>query len=328
MQSDGNRTEGGEKKQNRVFPLVSVIVPTYRHFENLYQTLGTVVTQSYPNIELIISDDASESFPAEDIRAWLADNAGNDIRVCIRQNRENLGTVANANLAAKEAKGELIKLLPPGDGFSSDDSLLRLVSAAEKTDARVLTSCSLVCKERFENVCYRYPLIKYDRLLTRGTAARLYSVLLYENILCAVGAIYKRAFFEEGGFDEKYRYLDDWPTWLFLLRRGERIGLLNEVTVYYMLGGISTECGTAYNSELLKDDMIRCIENEVLPYMDRIPRYKRKLMLYRYYRLRQPEQLRAHPVLLIVGCGLRIKEYLVEHLLKLLIWLKCRMHRP
>ena len=96
---------------------VSVIVLTYEHFSQLYSTLDTVAAQDYPDIELIVSDDASSSFPQEDIDAWAVAHAREGLHVSVRRNRENIGTVAHANVAAKQAQGQYIKFLPPGDGI-------------------------------------------------------------------------------------------------------------------------------------------------------------------------------------------------------------------
>ena len=58
-------------KKDKAAPLVSVIVLTYRKFDNLYKALLSVTKQTYSNLELIIQDDGSEFFPEDEIRSYL-----------------------------------------------------------------------------------------------------------------------------------------------------------------------------------------------------------------------------------------------------------------
>ena len=39
--------------------LISFVIPIYRNFEGVYDTLKSVFVQDYPNIEIILSDDGS-----------------------------------------------------------------------------------------------------------------------------------------------------------------------------------------------------------------------------------------------------------------------------
>ena len=40
-------------------PLVTTIILTYRRFEYLYYSLGSLLSQDYPRLEIIIADDGS-----------------------------------------------------------------------------------------------------------------------------------------------------------------------------------------------------------------------------------------------------------------------------
>ena len=43
-------------------PLATVVVLTYKQFDNLQRNLNSIFIQTYDNIEIIISDDGSQNF--------------------------------------------------------------------------------------------------------------------------------------------------------------------------------------------------------------------------------------------------------------------------
>lgn len=272
----GPATDGG--RRNR--PRASVVILTYQNFDGLWQTLETVARQRYGDLEVLISDDSSASFPQAELEQWQRDHPW--LRTALRRGTANAGTVRHANLAAACCSGTYIKFLPPGDGFRSEDAMEKLVERAQATRARILTSPSLVYVGDYQNVKYAFPSRHRTCLLMGLPPERLFSVLARANIISAVGTLFHRSFFEAGGFDEAYRYLDDWPTWLSALRRGERIEVLDTPTVYYGLDGVSNRRGTAFRSELLREDLIRCYEKEIFPYQSRLSPLTRWFANYHY----------------------------------------------
>lgn len=261
-------------------PLVSIVVLTYDRFDGLSETLRTISEQDYERIELIISDDGSKYFPQEDIEHWL---------ICygleaatIRRNSENQGIVAHSNFVAGECRGEYIKFLPPGDGFSDAGALRLLVKAAANTDAQILTSQSLAYIGNYADVRYRFPSDRRIQRIRRFSPSQLYRSFAVHNSISAIGTIYHKSFFEEGGFDTTYRNLDDWPTWLAWCRNGKKLEIVAEPTVYYELSGISNGAGNAFDSKLLQKDMLRCYEKEILPFLREFSLFARWNIRYHY----------------------------------------------
>jgi len=86
------------------FPLVSVICLSYNHEAYVVEALNSVINQTYPNVELLISDDCSTDNSVEMIKNWL----GNHPEVHFLVNEKNLGNTKTFNQLAKKAKGEFI----------------------------------------------------------------------------------------------------------------------------------------------------------------------------------------------------------------------------
>lgn len=268
---------------NKTDKLVSVIILMYCHFEFLKETIQSICDQDYPNIEIIISDDASKNFVRSEIEAIINTIiVPNGVTIKIRQNTQNMGIVAHANLVASLCSGSYIKFLPPGDQFCTHEALRVLIETLDAQNTQVVTSPSWVYNQDSGDICYQYPSKRRAGLLQNRTPYELFSILSESNIISAIGTLYKRDFFENGGFDISYRYLDDWPTWLRLYRNGCKIAVVYEPTTYYSIGGISNKAGSAFESDILRDDLILCYEKEILPFVGQFPAKTRWFIEYRY----------------------------------------------
>jgi len=96
-------------KAQPVAPRVSVCIPTYNRRAMLRAALWSVINQTYRNIEVIVSDNASE----DDIGAEAA--AANDPRVrCVRQS-VNLGATGNFVALQTHATGDYVLFLGSDD---------------------------------------------------------------------------------------------------------------------------------------------------------------------------------------------------------------------
>ena len=91
----------------REMPLVTVGIATYNSSEFILETLESIYSQSYPNIELIISDDASSDDTMQKVKKWLATDNRRDrfTNVKLLEFKENTGVSANANRILKVSTG-------------------------------------------------------------------------------------------------------------------------------------------------------------------------------------------------------------------------------
>jgi len=96
--------------------LVSILIPVFNREEIIAETLRSALGQSYPNIEVVIVDNASTDNTWERIK----DIAKNDNRVRAFRNDTNLGPVKNWRRCVDEAKGYFAKILWSDDLISHD----------------------------------------------------------------------------------------------------------------------------------------------------------------------------------------------------------------
>lgn len=90
-------------------PLVSVCIPTYNNAHYIGKTLESIINQTYKNIEIIISDNASSDNTEEIIRAF------GDQRIKYYKNPETVVCLANWNLSIKLSQGDYVSI------YHSDD---------------------------------------------------------------------------------------------------------------------------------------------------------------------------------------------------------------
>lgn len=96
---------------NETDPCVSVVIPTFNRADQICETIGSVLAQSYQNLEVVVVDDAS------------TDNTGNlveaisDPRVRYIRLAQNSGPSIARNTGIEQATGTMIALLDSDDNW-------------------------------------------------------------------------------------------------------------------------------------------------------------------------------------------------------------------
>lgn len=174
----------GNKKVPEIkkFPRVSVIIPARNEEKNIERTLLSVKSQSYPNLEVIVIDDASTDKTYE-----IAKKFAKTYRF-----KERKGKPYSLNFGIKKATGKYILTLDADTIFKDKDAIKKLVSILEsdKDIAAVTTSLKVLNKNNiltyFQSIEYNYQnLIRFGmNSLKLGT---LYiwgcSTLFRKNVL-------------------------------------------------------------------------------------------------------------------------------------------------
>lgn len=208
------------------------------------------------------------------------------MRFIVRKNQKNVGIPAHDNIAAAIASGKFIKFIADGDVFCDEYSLERLYQFACEYEEWIVTSPCIVSNEEMTVDFYQYPSTRRVDILNSKELNKLYVTLAGNNIISAVGCIFRKEFFLTGGFDEEYRYLEDWPCWLSTVRRGYRIPCAEKPVERYALSGISSAYSTAFESPRLRHDLILCYEKEIIPNLSRLSCFTRYFAQYRYAMLK------------------------------------------
>lgn len=92
-------------------PLVSICMPVYNAEKYIHSAISCLLNQTYKNIELIISDNASTDSTEEICRAYESI----DPRISFYRNSMNIGLARNFNRTIELAKGDYIMMAANDD---------------------------------------------------------------------------------------------------------------------------------------------------------------------------------------------------------------------
>lgn len=228
---------------------VSIIILCYNNEAYWKECIKSVVIQNYEDIEIVISEDAGDNFPEEEIRDYLQKNAeGNIQHVVINRNSRNLGVVENYKKAIALASGEYFFYLAIDDCLYDNRVISDVAEAFEKNQWMIFTGYREV--NTSDGKRYLRPYEHEVECLKSKSNEELLEIMLNEPFVAGACTPFSRHLLESYGFvPEGYKHLEDWPRYLELLKCGVKIGFLDRRLIRYRLGGISG----SKNVEILKD---------------------------------------------------------------------------
>ena len=173
-------------------PLVTIITPTYNsNPQYLKEAIESVLEQTYPKIEYIITDDGSSVFHEELIHELLEERNRGNITWKIIRHDENIGIVKNMNGAIRESHGEYIFPLAHDDVYYDERVIEEWAQEFKRTRALVITACMGI-PEMHETT----PVDRDRIMLQNQDKYNLRNVLRLRNIICAPATAQSReAFF-------------------------------------------------------------------------------------------------------------------------------------
>lgn len=200
-------------------PLVSVVIPAFNAARTLRMAVDSVLSQTYPALEIIVIDDASTDDTPNVIAEYCQPNF-RSIRL-----RRNSGVSAARNRGIEAAQGELIAFL------DADDEWLPEKISRQMAEYACRPAISMVA-------CYAYDISASGEILHRHNAHRKAvtgphawrTLLRYPFIMTSAVMIPKALLDQAGGFDTAMRVAEDQDLWIRLARLGE-VGFVHEPLV-------------------------------------------------------------------------------------------------
>lgn len=174
-------------------PLVTTIIPSYNHAKYIERAIESVLEQTYPNMELVVTDDGSADNTAEVLAQY--ESVPN---VSILLHERNRGQGASINDALRVTKGEFISFLPSDDWYLPQKTEVQIAKFRECS-----ASVGVVYGRGARYFECDNQLSEVALPLLRGNVAR--RMLGDGNFVYPVTPLYRRECFERVPFDERYR---------------------------------------------------------------------------------------------------------------------------
>lgn len=115
---------------------ISIAIPTYNRLELLKVTMESVLSQSYSNFEVVVSDNNSDDGTVE----YLKELSELDERVLVNVNDLNIGMVSNWDVCLEMASGDVFILLSDDDYFINNNVLEEVANYFKKYNPKVVVS--------------------------------------------------------------------------------------------------------------------------------------------------------------------------------------------
>ncbi len=229
-------------------PLISVIVPVYRTAPAILEkTVRSVLDQSYPEWELWLVDDCSQS---PELDALLECLAASDPRIRIVRLPVNGGISRASNAALDKATGEWIALLDHDDELAGD-ALYHIVDALNREpEADIIYSD----EDHIDEAGFRSdPFFKPDWSP---------DLILSENYVCHLMAFRRDLCTTVGGFRSEYDLSQDHDVLLRMSRQARKIVHIPRV-LYHWRTDVHSIDRASNQRERALDSSRRAVEDHV-----------------------------------------------------------------
>ena len=224
---DEVRTLARTPAYRRASVRVSVITPVYNHGAEVSRALRSVVAANYPELEVVLLDDASSDDSAGSVKRFFDEHPF--LPGVLLAHRVNRGPAATRNVLVRQARGEFVFALD-ADNEIYAPALDRLVRALDQDPG----------------ASFAYSMLQevHDGVPTGLLSALPWEpeLLQEENYIDTMALMRRRELIELGGYEEDLRLhgWEDYDLWCRYAERGRRGAFVPQILGRYHLSAYST----------------------------------------------------------------------------------------
>lgn len=203
-------------------PLVSVLIPCYNVENYVEESVNSILTQTYQNLEIIAINDCSTDHTGEVLQRIAAI----DSRVKVFTNEKNLKLISTLNKGIELCNGEYIARMD-ADDISLPTRIEKEVSFLEKNKDHDIVSTQFYAF-RSENPSKK----DLNHSPTHDEDLRAY--MLFRSGICHPAVMMRKRVFSELGFkfESEYLHVEDYALWSEAIYK-TKLANLNEPLLLY-----------------------------------------------------------------------------------------------
>ena len=188
------------------YPLITVLTLSYNSIY-IYESIQSVLEQTYPHIEYIIVDDGSDRFCQDDIRVFIEEHKGGNLEdYHIIVHPQNQGTVKASNTGITHSHGAYIFNLAADDVFFDSDVLTKWTQEMIRRNSLVMTGQYAVYDETMMEFKGFGPTCSEAQVLESRDPHRIFIKLTKANFIYGCCTARSRLLIQNYGlYDETYR---------------------------------------------------------------------------------------------------------------------------
>ena len=234
-------------------PSVQILIPTYNRANYLHRAIGSCLSQSYGNLQILISDNASSDSTQSVCDSYAKSFPG---KIKYFRNDKNVGMTANwVRLLYEHSDSDYCLLLSDDDELIDCNYISKVVNAfvESKGNISLVFGNTLLLDESNKNesrcsiISHDWPkLINFNQLM-RGW--RQGSKSSFGNHIILSGAVFDRKLALDVDAFKSGLLSADFELWWSLLSRGTSACYLNTVASSYAIHNSNEATRTKYNFE-------------------------------------------------------------------------------
>lgn len=211
-------------------PKVSIMVPVYNAKDFIEECIESILSQNYPNIEVILSDDCSTDSTQSVLKKY-EDNP----RIKLFLNLENLGITSNCNQALRACTGKYVCF------FAGDDVMLpgKIETQVLLMEGNQQASMSYHRVDVFDSETGK---TLYETESSRRSVYSFFDIIENSGLPGANSVMARRGCIPETLYNSKFPSVSDWLMFIELSLRGEII-FIDRIYARYRKhpGGVSSK---------------------------------------------------------------------------------------
>jgi len=211
--------------------LISICIPVYNGEKYIEETLNSIINQTYQNIEIIVSDNASTDNTYSIVKQFM----DKDSRVKYYRNETNLGYSGNLNKLIDLANSEYIAIYHADDIYANNIIEKEVDFLNENSElagcftlGKMIDSSGTPIKNKF---IYNETNLIDDLIIDLS----FFIKRMYESgnvFICPTSMIKKRVYQELNGYSMDVKFIEDQDMWTRILEK-YKLGIVAKELISY-----------------------------------------------------------------------------------------------